>query len=302
MAGFTDDAMRSLCISSGADLAFSEMISASGLSYNNKNTQALLVSSHPCGIQLFGKDSAVLSDAAKRLSDNKSIMSIDLNMGCPAPKIVKNGEGCALMQNINLASKIISDVRKSTHLPLSVKFRSGFDEKNINAFEFAKMCEDNGCDFITVHARTRNQFYSGNADLNVISKVKSLVKIPVVGNGDITDAETAKNMLYKTGADAIMIGRAAIGNPFIFAEIKAALSGRNYTLPSLDQKMQTAIKHLQMMAEIYGESNAVKKFRKHAAHYISRIKNASGYRLRLNTANTACEIESILSEVAGNGE
>lgn len=300
MAGFTDDAMRSLCISFGADRTFSEMISASGLSHNNKNTHAMLAGTHPCSIQLFGKDSVVLSDAAKRLSDDENVLAIDLNMGCPAPKIVKNGEGCALMQNISLASKIVSDVRKNTHLPLSVKFRSGFDEKNINAYEFAKMCEDNGCDFITVHARTRNQFYSGSADLEIIAKVKSLVKIPVVGNGDITDAETAKNMFDKTNADAIMVGRGAIGNPFIFEEIKAGLDGDDYAFPALEKKIEVASAHLQMMTEIYGELNAVKKFRKHAAHYISGIKNASEYRRMINTASTASEVKSILFRLAEN--
>ena len=297
MAGYTDSAMRALCIEQGADLTFTEMISAAGLSHNNKNTHNMLKTKYPCAVQLFGKDAQILSETAKKLSDDKNILAVDLNMGCPAPKIVKNGEGCALMQNISLASKIIAAVRKSTALPLSVKFRSGFDAGNINACEFARMCEESGCNFITVHARTRDQFYSGHSDREIISKVKSQVKIPVVGSGDVVDYNSAKAMFEQTGADAVMIGRAAIGNPFVFAQIKAGFENKEYTPPTLEQKLGMAIKQLKMMTEIYGELTAVKNFRKHAAHYLNGMKHAAKLRRELNLLTVADEIYKLFNNI-----
>ncbi len=297
MAGITDNTFRTLCFEQGAQLCFTEMISASGLKYENANTFALLKTTVPCGVQLFGKEPELLAPMGEQLCQRDDVLCIDINMGCPAPKIVKNGEGSALMKDIPLAKQIIGSVRKRVHKPLSVKFRSGWDAQSVNAVEFAKMCEDSGCDFITIHGRTRQQYYAGRADLDVIAQVKQAVRIPVYGNGDIFCAKDALHMLNYTGCDGVMVARGAMGNPFIFKEIHCALKGEPYTPPSRTQRMETALRQLKLMAEEKGEYRAVREFRTHSPHYLKGMDGAAKLRRELNIADSVEKVEELLTSI-----
>ncbi len=298
MAGVTDKAFRGICASFGAGFTYTEMVSAKGIKYGNEKTKDLIDISREegrAGMQLFGSDPMILAETAKQVCGmyGDKIAAIDINMGCPAQKIVKNGEGCALMLNPALAGSIIKSVKKAVTIPVTVKFRKGWDDKGANALEFAKMAEDSGADAVTVHARTRDQFYRGKADLDVIAQVKSVLKIPVIGNGDIFSAPDALNMLEYTKCDAVMVARGALGNPFIFREILAARKGETPVPAGLEEKIAAALKHLRLAVENKGEKRAAREFRKHAAWYLKGVKNASDIRQRIQKAATQKEYENI---------
>ena len=281
MAGVTDKAFRLITKPFGPALMYTEMVSGKGLLYKNKRTEVLLEVLNfekPTAAQIFGHEPEVMSEIAERSLEFGADM-IDINMGCPAPKIVNNGDGSALMKNPELAGKIISAVRKSVNCPMSVKFRMGWDDDSINAVEFAKTAENNGADAITIHGRTRAQFYSGKANLEIIKKVKEAVKIPVIGNGDVHDGKSAKYMLDYTGCDGIMIGRAAQGNPWLFSSVLHYLkTGDELAPPTLEERSDIAEKHLRLLVKFKGEHRGVLEGRKHMAWYFKGL--CGGAKLR----------------------
>lgn len=304
MAGITDTAFREMCLKYGAELAYTEMISAKGMHYNCMATRKLIELSEregPCGVQLFGSSPDILADISREIESEygEKVALIDINMGCPARKIVSNGEGSALMLDLPLASQIISAVKKAVRLPVSVKFRKGFDSEHLNAVEFAKMAQDSGADIITIHGRTREQMYSGKVDLDAIAAVKRSVTIPVIGNGDIFSGTDAANMLKYTGCDGIMVARGAQGNPFIFEEIKAYLSGSPYTPPSAEQRAAAALEHAKRHLELKGERSII-ELRKHMAWYVSSARGVGKIRTRLMRAQTLDDIKYALAEYAEN--
>lgn len=288
MAGFTDKAFREVCAELGAGLTYTEMISAKGILYENKRTKELISISEAEGkavLQLFGSEADIVAKAAQMMEEEFGdvICAIDINMGCPAPKITKNGEGSALMKDKKLAGEIISAVKKSVKLPVSAKFRSGVDKNNINAVEFAKELENAGADALCIHGRTADQFYSGKADMELAEKVVKAVNIPVIINGDIQSLEGADALMEKTGAAAAMIGRAAIGNPHIFMREKA----------SDRRKIEMAIRQLEL-AMSYKGYIAIPEFRKHAAYYTKGIKGAGKIRNELMHMEDEKEIKKLL--------
>ena len=301
MAGVTDLAFREICVEHGCSFTYSEMISVKAVSYNNKKTFRLMDYSNkskPFGIQIFGHEQQVIGDISKLISEQYAdvISLIDINMGCPAPKIVNNGDGSALMKDPKLAAAIIRYAVKNSQVPVTVKFRLGWDDEHINALEFAKMAEENGASAITIHGRTRKQMYSGKANWSIIKQIKESVQIPVIGNGDITCGESAEEIIKITGCDAIMIGRAAQGNPFIFEEIKAKLEGKAYTPPTTEQKIKTAIVHARKHTQ-YKTQNAFPEMRKHLAWYIKGIKGCSALRNDIFKCRCLEEAEEILSRI-----
>lgn len=300
MAGITDKVFRILCKEAGCGLVYSEMVSAKGIFHNNKNTEKLLETDpkeRPVAVQLFGSDPYILGDMAKKI-EPCDIDIIDINMGCPAPKIVKNNEGSALMKNPLLIGDIVNSVSKATTKPVTIKIRKGFDDTLINAVEIAKIAERNGASAITVHGRTREQYYSGKADWDIIRRIKEAVNIPVIGNGDITDAISAKQMLDFTGCDAIMIGRAAQSNPWIFREVITYLETGVLLPPvSLAEKMDTAKRHLEMLIDFKGEYIAIREMRRHLGTYIKGCKHCAQMRVRINATQTKEEMLSIIDEI-----
>lgn len=296
MAGVTDSVFRLLCKEQSCGLVYSEMVSANGIKYKNENTSKLIQinpKERPAAIQIFGSEPDVMADMVKEIDSYADI--IDINMGCPAPKIVKNNEGSALMRNPELIGKIVKKVSLSTDKPVTIKIRKGFDDSLINAVEVAQIAEFNGAKAITVHGRTREQYYSGNADWDIIKKVKENVKIPVIGNGDITEPQTAKKMFEYTNCDAVMIGRAAQGNPWIFKRTLHYINtGELLEEPSLQEKVNTALKHLYMLTEYKGEYTGIREMRKHLGWYIKGIKNSAQMRVLINKAETKEEIKDIL--------
>lgn len=292
MAGVTDLAFRETAREQGALLAVSEMVSAKALTYHDKHTYDILKTSAndvPLAVQLFGHEPDVLSEAVKQIEDMGFTM-IDLNAGCPAPKIVKNGDGSALMQNPNLLYEIVSAMRKATDFPLSVKLRIGFDESQQNVVECAKLCEEAGADFLTVHGRTREMQYSGVADWSYIKRVKETVTIPVIGNGDVTNQKSYLAIKEATGCDGVMIGRGALGNPFVFDLIKNP--GR---VISKAEKMQVLYRQVERMNET--KKNAIKEARCHILWYLKGFHNAKPYKLKVANLLTLADVRNYIDEI-----
>ena len=285
MAGVTDLPFRLLCKEQGAGLLCMEMVSAKAIYYNNKNTEALMEiddRERPVSLQLFGSDADIMSEMAKRIEE-KPFAILDINMGCPVPKVAGNGEGSALMKNPELVREIVSKVVKAIEKPVTVKIRKGFDENHVNAVEIAKIIEDCGAAAVAVHGRTREQYYSGTADWDIIRQVKEAVSIPVIGNGDVTGPESAKKMIEETGVDGIMIGRAARGNPWIFGKIKEYLeTGVIPAKPSYDEVREMMLRHARMQLECKGEYTGIREMRKHVAWYTAGYPNSAKLRAKMN--------------------
>ena len=299
MAGVTDLPFRHICKQYGADIVFSEMVSAKAIHYGDKKTKLLIKTSdfeQPLVVQLFGSEPDIMAEAADFL-EKQGVKAIDINMGCPATKIVKNGEGSALMKNPSLAGKIIKSVVDAVNVPVSVKIRSGWDDDSINAVEIARIAENEGASSITVHARTKNQAYSGFADRAIIKSVKSAVKIPVVGNGDIYTPQDAVSMFEETECDSIMIGRGALGNPFIFKHIKEILNNKQESIISTEEKKETMIKHLTMLLNEKGPKIGILEFRKHLAWYIKGTKNSTLLKTKAFSSSTFDEFTDIINNI-----
>ena len=299
MAGVTDLAFRTVCKEYGADLVVSEMVSSRGLHYKDKKTNELLKTNsieEPLIVQLFGNEPDVMAESAKILED-MGVKYLDINMGCPAPKIVKNGDGCALMRDEALASKISEAVVKAVNIPVSVKFRAGWDKDSINAVSFAKTMENAGVSCVTVHGRTKDQFYSGNADYEIIKNVREAVKIPVVANGDVTDSKTAEDILQKTGCSSIMIGRGSLGNPFVFKEIKAHFEGNTITTIPSSEKKKALLRHLELMEEYKDERIGVPEMRKHFAWYLKGIPHSGKLKISAFAAKTYKEMKNLANQI-----
>lgn len=305
MAGITDRAFRELCINYGAGYTVSEMVSSKGLTMGDKKSGELLTLGeieNPAGVQIFGDNPEIMAQAAKMcIKYHPNI--IDINMGCPAPKIAMNGGGASLMKNPLLAGEIIKAVSKAVDIPVTVKIRKGWDDENITAVELAKIAEKNGAAAITVHGRTRMQMYSGKVDYDIIAKVKKAVDIPVIANGDIVDEQSAAIMFEKTNCDAIMIGRGALGNPWIFRRINAYLNECR-VLPdvSINEKMVVMLKHIQKIIEYKGEYTAMREARHHAAYYTKGIRGGAALRKKISTFEHFEQLEELAYKIAKENE
>lgn len=293
MAGVTDLPFRVLCKEQGAGLLCMEMVSAKAIYYGSKNTEELMKISPaemPVSLQLFGSDADIMADMAKKIEE-KPFAVLDINMGCPVPKVVNNGEGSALMKNPKLAEEIITKMVKAVKKPVTVKIRKGFDEAHLNAVEMAKIAEASGAAAVAVHGRTREQYYAGKADWDCIRAVKEAVKIPVIGNGDVTDALSAERLLKETGCDGVMVGRAAQGNPFIFREITEYLqTGVIPPKPTPAEVRATIERHARMQMEEKGEYTGVREMRKHLSWYTVGYPNSAKYRQMINSMETMEEL------------
>lgn len=300
MAGVTDLPFRLLCKEQGAGLLCMEMVSAKAILYNNKNTESLLEihpEETPVSLQLFGSDPKIVSEMAKRIED-RPFAILDINMGCPVPKIVGNGEGSALMREPKLAGEIIAATVKAIEKPVTVKIRKGFDAEHVNAVEMAKIAEDAGAAAVAVHGRTREQFYSGEADWEIIAKVKEAVSIPVIGNGDVTDGKSAEKLLVQTGCDGVMIGRAARGNPWLFKQIAAYLKeGHTLPPPTMEEKREMILRHAALQMEIKGEYTGVREMRKHLSWYTAGLPGSARLRGSVNQAESFAEIERLVESM-----
>lgn len=304
MAGVTDRAFRYMCKKYSAGSMTTEMVSAKAICYGDKKTKTLAFiddAERPCGLQLFGSEPDIMARAAVSVLQDFKPEFIDVNMGCPAPKIVNNGEGSALMKNPTLCFDIVSEMKKvlCNRVPLTVKIRSGFDAKSINAVEVARAVETAGADAVFVHARTREQMYMPPVDYSVIADVKRAVKIPVIANGDIMSAKDAVRVKEITNCDGIMIGRAAQGNPYIFDEISSFFEGKEYTPPTREQKRNDVKEHIARLVEDKGEYTGIREARKHVAWYIKGCPGAASMRNRINFAETLSQMNSLIDEAFG---
>ena len=299
MAGVTDLPFRLLCKEQGAGLLCMEMISAKALQYKNKNTKALLAihpKEYPVSLQLFGSDPKIISEQAKRIEE-LPFQILDINMGCPVPKVVKNGEGSALMKNPKLVYEIVYQTARAIQKPVTVKIRKGFDDTCINAVEIAKIIEEAGGAAVAVHGRTREQYYSGKADWEIIRQVKEAVSIPVIGNGDVTSGEKALEMRERTGCDGVMIGRGAQGNPWIFHELlEYDRTGKLPPGPSKEQIKETMLRHARLQLEFKGEYLGIREMRKHVAWYTKGMEGSAKLRDDINKVESYAELESLLNE------
>ena len=298
MAGFTDCAYREICKDFGCDVTESEMVSAKGFHYGNEKTRELIYISEkekPAVVQLFGHEPGILAEAAEIIQENLGdrLLALDINMGCPAPKITGNGDGSTLMRDPLLVESVVRAVADSVAVPVAVKIRKGIHEGQENAVEIAMAAEAGGASWITVHGRTADQMYRGKADLESIASVKSRVSVPVVGNGDITDADSALRMIRETGCDGLMIGRGALGNPWIFREIRASIRGTEYQGPGLEEKVRIALRHAEQTVAYKGERGVI-ELRKHIFYYFRALPGATEIRRRLQTASTLQELRHLL--------
>ena len=297
MAGITDKPFRTICKKYGKPgLVYSEMASSRAIVYNDEKTEKLIDingEKRPISIQIFGNNPEIMAEAARKIEKRADI--IDINMGCPAPKVVKNGDGSKLLLDLNLAGEILSNVVKSVKIPVTVKIRIGWSEENIVAVDLAKISENAGVSAIAVHGRTRSQYYSGRANLDIIKKVKDVVNIPVIGNGDIKSIEDANRMFEYTNVDGIMIGRGAVGNPWIFQKI---IIGEKSNITN-EEKLKVILEHLELLTAEKGEYIAVREMRKHICWYIKNMQNASLIRQKINTLETKAEVEESLKEFFG---
>ncbi|MBB2181633.1 tRNA dihydrouridine synthase DusB [Lachnospiraceae bacterium MD1] len=299
MAGVTDLPFRMLCKEQGADLVYTEMVSAKGIQFNNKNTENLLYineEERPAALQLFGSDPDILSETAKRIEE-RNFDILDINMGCPVPKVVNNGEGSALMKNPKLIGEIVRKVSSAIKKPVTVKIRKGFSEDNINTIEVAKIAEENGAAAVAVHARTREQYYSGKADWSIIRAVKEAVSIPVIGSGDVFSPEDAKQMIEQTNCDAIMLARGTRGNPWLFAQIKAYLEkGVLIPKPAFQEVKEMILRHAALSVDYKGLYTGIREMRKHVAWYTTGYPGSAKLRNRVNEINSMEDLEQLLEE------
>ena len=293
MAGVTDASFRSICRKFGCGFTYSEMVSAKALYYNDQKTVKLILPSedeHPYAVQIFGSDPEIMAYGAKKVQEMNVCRIIDINMGCPVPKVAGNGDGSALMKNPSLAGEIVRAVSDAVDIPVTVKIRKGWDEENVNAVEFAEVLEKNGAKAIAVHGRTREQYYSGTADWDIIKKVKDAVSIPVIGNGDVFYYEDVEKMIDYTGCDGVMIARGALGNPFIFSGMK----------PTAEQIIDTALYHMERIVEHKGEYIGIREARKHMSWYIKGFHGAAKAKNAVNSSESADEIRYILENLKNN--
>ena len=300
MAGVTDLPFRLLCHEQGAGLLSMEMVSAKAISFHNKNTESLMdidKREHPIALQLFGSDPNLISEVAKSIEE-RPFDILDINMGCPVPKVVNNGEGSALMKNPKLIGEIIEKTAKAIKKPVTVKIRKGFNDSMVNAVEVARIAEQSGAAAIAVHGRTREQYYSGQADWDIIRQVKEAVHIPVIGNGDVTSPEKAKEMLEQTGCDAVMIGRGAKGNPWIFRQIAHYLeTGEKLEKPDIEEVKQMMMRHARMQMEYKGGFTGIREMRKHVAWYTTGYPHSARLRNLVNQAESIEELEELINSI-----
>lgn len=299
MAGVTDLPFRLICKEKGCGMLYTEMINAKALCYDDENTKKMLKiedEEHPIAVQIFGSEPEFMGKAAAIMNEYPNEI-LDINMGCPAPKVIKNGDGSALMRNPKLASEVLSSVVKNSKKPVTLKIRKGWDDDSVNAVEIAKIAEQCGISALAIHGRTREQFYSGKADWDIIEQIKQTINIPVIGNGDVFEVEDAVNMLEKTKCDAIMIGRGAQGNPWIFKRINHYMeTGQILPEPTLEERITTAIKHMNLAVAEHGEYVAVREMRKHIGWYLKGLKNSAKYRDQINKITDYKEVIAMLEE------
>ncbi len=302
MAGVTDLPFRLLCRRMGAGLVCMEMVSAKAIYYNNKNTDTLMEihpQEMPASLQLFGSDADIIADMAKRIEE-RPFAILDFNMGCPVPKVVNNGEGSALMRNPKLVEEILTKLVKAVDKPVTVKIRKGFNDESVNAVEIARIAESCGVAAVAVHGRTREQYYTGQADWDIIARVKDAVKIPVIGNGDVDSPEKAKLLLEQTGCDGVMIGRASQGNPWIFRECAAYLeNGILLPCPDNQEKKQVILEHAALQLKYKGEYTGVREMRKHLSWYTVGMPHSARFRQMINTMETMEELLSGVEQIFG---
>ena len=299
LAGVTDHPFRRLCVRCGAEYVTTEMISAKAIRYGDLKTWRLgriYDDERPAAVQLFGSEPEIMAYAASECERRLSPASVDINMGCPMPKIYNNGDGSALMKSPALCGELVAAVKSAVSVPVTVKIRAGIDAEHINSVDVALECEKNGADCVYVHGRTREQLYSGSSDPTVIAAVKAALKIPVVANGDVTDAASATALLEKTGADGVMVARGAMGNPWIFSEIAAALEHRPYTPPTADERLSLIKEHIAVHIAEKGEC-ALPELRKHLSWYIHGLPGSAAARAEINKATTGQELYSLLARV-----
>jgi tRNA-dihydrouridine synthase B len=297
MAGVTDLPFRLLCKEQGAGLVCMEMISAKAIAFHNRNTERLMETApeeRPVSLQLFGSDPKIISETAKAIED-RPFDILDINMGCPVPKIVGNGEGSALMKDPKLVERIVAETVRAVKKPVTVKIRKGFDDNHINAVEIAKIAEASGAAAVAVHGRTREQYYSGRADWEMIRRVKEAVRIPVIGNGDVDSPQQAERLLKETGCDGVMIGRAARGNPWLFHRIRIYLeTGKTELRPGLDEIRQMMLRHARMQIDYKGDYTGIREMRKHISWYTAGCPHSARLRAQINSVESLAELEELI--------